>query len=112
MVDERELELRDKGLFRRLSNTIESLKSKYILYVVKEVMLQEMEKPYYENAVNVKEFIDINPHFVVGEGGTGGYHHIENLCIWNNGFYNFNRFNLTTPAIRYGNQKKISVRKK
>lgn len=78
---------------------------KYTLYEVKKVMLQEMEKSYYESASHVKEFIDIHSPVLMGEDGTGGYYHIENLCIWQNGFYNFNRFNLTTPTIRYGMQK-------
>ena len=108
-MEEVDLGLKNKSPFHRLIQTIESLKEKYTLYVVKEVMLREMGKPYYENGVHVREFIDIClPNFVMGEGDSYDYYHIENLCIWQNGFYTFNRFNLTTPAIRYGKQKTIS----
>lgn len=108
-MEEVDLGLKNKNPFHRLIQTIESLKEKYTLYVVKEVMLQEMGKPYYENGAHVQEFIDIYPpNFVMGEGNSYGYYHIENLCIWQNGFYTFNRFNLTTPAIIYRRQKTIS----
>ena len=55
--------LKNRKRFHRLSQIIESLREKYTLYVVKEVMFQEMKKSYYENRVHVQEFIDINSHF-------------------------------------------------
>ncbi len=106
-MEEVDCDLEIRNPFRRISDTIEKIKEKYILIVVKEIMLKEMKKSYYENAENVKEFIDIDTHFVTSEDGAAGYHHIENLCIWRNGFYNFNCFNLTTPGLRFGNQKKM-----
>ncbi len=44
-------------------------------------MLQQMKKTYCENNAHVKEFIDIHSLVLTGEDGTGGYYHIENLCI-------------------------------
>lgn len=86
-MEEVDLGLKNRKPFHRLIQTIESLKEKYTLSMVKEVMLQEMKKAYYENGLHVKEIIDIHPHFVMGEWNSYGYHHIENLCIWQNGFY-------------------------
>ncbi len=106
-MKEMDRELGTRNPFRKIGDTIEKIKEKYVLIVVKEIMLKEMKKSYYENAGNVKEFIDIDTHFVTDEEGNESYHHIENLCIWHNGFYNFNGFNLTTSGLRLGNQKKI-----
>lgn len=74
-------------------------KEKYLLYLVKKIMLNEMQKDYYQNAANVLKFIDIDTHLVKDEEGNVEYQHVENLCIWQNGFYNFNSFNMTVPGM-------------
>lgn len=81
---------------KKIGNSCE----KFTLYVLKDIMLKEMEKPYYNNASHVLEFIDINSHMAFTDDGMM-YHHVENLCIWQNGFYQFYSFNSTTPTMRY-----------
>lgn len=63
-------------------------------------MLEEMKNPWNENASHVKEFIYIDTHDVLDEDGKVSYRHVENLCIWSNGFYEFNSFNFTNPSMR------------
>lgn len=89
-----------------LLKKIEKLQDKHLLYKIKEIMINELRKPYYDNAANILEFIDINTHMVEEEDGRQ-YKHIENLCIWQNGFYQFNSFNLTTPAMRTSKNKNL-----
>lgn len=88
------------NLIDRIGEKIGQSYEKIVLYVVKDVMLKEMKKPYYDNAAHVLKFIDIDSHMVLNEDGTM-YRHVENLCIWQNGFYEFNSFNMTTLAMRY-----------
>lgn len=84
---------------RNLNEKINKLSTKIALYVVKDVMLKEMQKPYYSNLGNIRDNIEIDSHTVFNQDGSY-YYHIENLCIWMNGFYEFNSFNLTTPVSR------------
>lgn len=85
---------------RNLNEKISKLSTKMVLYVVKDIMLKEMRKPYYDNLRNVSEVIDIDSHMVFNNDGSC-YNHVENLCIWQNGFYEFNSFNMTTPMMQY-----------
>lgn len=73
---------------------------KFVLYVLKDIMLKEMKKPYYTNGVHILKFIDIDSHMVFNDDGSC-YEHIENLCIWKNGFYQFNSFNMTKSMMGY-----------
>lgn len=72
---------------------------KFVLYVLKGIMLKEMQSDYYQDFSHVREFIDIDTHLVKDSEGNVKYRNVENLCIWQNGFYNFNSFNMTTPGM-------------
>jgi len=87
-----------------ISNKIDSLMSKVVLSKIKQIIIEEMQSGYYKNGANIKEIIDINTHLMKEFNGGIDYMHVENLVIWQNGFYNFNRFNFTTPTMR---KKKI-----
>lgn len=73
---------------------------KFVLYILKDIMLKEMKNPYYTNGVHVLKFIDIDSHIVFNDDGSC-YEHVENLCIWKNGFYQFNSFNMTKSMMGY-----------
>ncbi len=81
--------------------------NKFIASVFLGVMLEEMKKSYYCDVSNVMQIININSDTVF-EDGKPIYGHVENLCIWQNGFYQFNSFNYTTPSMGKPSQKTIS----
>lgn len=90
---------------RDLDEKINKLSTKIALYVVKDVMLKEMKKDYYQNIHNIKEVIDINTHRMEKFIGGTDYIHVENLCIWQNGFYNLNCFNIRLPKTNNFNEE-------
>lgn len=67
---------------------------KFVLYVLKDIMLKEIKKDYYQDIHNVEGVIDVNSYLMERFVGGIDYMHIENLCIWQNGFYSFNCFNI------------------
>lgn len=71
-------------------------------------MLKEMKKPYYINGTHILKFIDIDSHMIFNDDGSC-YNHVENLCIWQNGFYEFNSFNMTTPMMQYTKSNNFNV---
>lgn len=77
---------------------IEKFKTRRALVAVRQIIIEEIKKDYYQNITNIAEVIDIDthlmPHFLHGID----YMHVENLVIWQNGFYNFNSFNFPIPA--------------
>ena len=77
---------------------IPNLTTKAVLYKIKKIMLEEMNKDYYQNITNIKEVIDIDTHLIKNFNCGIDYMHVENLAIWENGFYNFNKFNFPVPA--------------
>lgn len=81
-----------------LAKEISQSYEKFVLYVLKDIMLKEMQSGYYQNAANVKEFIDIDNHLQLDSNGKE-FNHIENLCIFQNGFYTFNSFNMTISSM-------------
>lgn len=89
-----------KKMKRDLNEKLNKLSTKIVLYVVRDIMLKEMGKPYYDNLGNVSKIIDIDSHMVFNADGSC-YQHVEKLCIWQNGFYEFNSSNMTTPMMRY-----------
>lgn len=68
-------------------------------------MLREMKKDYYQDDHNIKEVIDINIHRMERFLGGIDYMHVENLCIWQNGFYHFNSFNIRLSRINNFNEE-------
>ena len=86
------------GIIFRIGERIDSLISKFALFKIRQIIIEEMKKSYYKDITNIAEVIDIDthlmPHFLHGID----YMHVENLVIWQNGFYNFNRFNFPIPA--------------
>lgn len=90
-----------------LSEKMNQFATKVALYVVKDIMLKEMQKSYYSNVGNILKIIDINSHTVPNHDGSY-YNHIENLCIWQNGFYEFNSFSFSTLASRMARKNNFS----
>ena len=88
-----------RRLKRKLNEKIDKFSGKLALYLIRNIMLREMQNDYYQNASHVREFIDIDSRMVCHEDGSC-YRHVENLCIWQNGFYQFNSFNFTTSSMR------------
>lgn len=98
-----------KNRFSVLENLSEKMKKSYerlVASVFLDAMLKEMGKKYYDNVGNVRKIVDIN-HHVVYEDGKPIYRHVENLCVWWNGFYQFNSFNVTDASMSKPKQKKI-----
>lgn len=89
---------REESLFS-ISEKIENLMSKIALSKIKQIIIKEMQKDYYQNGVNIKEVIDINTHLMENFVCGSDYMHVENLVIWQNGFYNFNCFNFTSSTM-------------
>ena len=75
-----------------------SLKYSMILFKIRQILLKEKEKNYYSDITNISEVIDINTHICHVAYFGVYYIHVENLVIWQNGFYNFNCFNFPIPA--------------
>ena len=75
-----------------------SLKYSMILFKIRQILLKEKEKNYYSDITNISEVIDINTHLMEKFIDGIDYMHVENLVIWQNGFYNFNCFNFPIPA--------------
>ena len=82
-----------------LKKRLENLKTQVVLFKLRQIIIEEMRKDYYQNAGNIQKFIDIDTHLVKDSSGNEEYWHVENLCIWQNGFYNFNSFNMTIPGM-------------
>lgn len=99
LIDEDEEE---KGFFG-IKERIENLKTKRALSKIKDIIINETKNDYYKNMSNISEVVDIDTHLMKGFIAGIDYMHVENLVIWKNGFYNFNRFNFPIPS---------SVRKK
>lgn len=77
----------------KIFDMVSNLTTKVVLYKIKKIMLEEMKKDYYQNITNIKEVIDIDTHLMEKFNLGIDYMHVENLVIWQNGFYNFNKFN-------------------
>lgn len=78
----------------------------FIVYKINKIVHNELKKEYYENVAHVKEIIKIKDELV-----DESYYHIENLVIWQNGFFNFQKFNVTTPSLRKPKSKIIPFKK-
>lgn len=83
---------------QKIEEKIEILKTKRVLSEIKNVIINEMKDDYYKDMTNISEVIDIDTHLMKGFIAGIDYMHVENLVIWRNGFYNFNRFNFPIPA--------------
>ena len=90
------------------------LVEKLLLYKVRLIIANELQSPYYKNAANVQEVIDLEMRNLVNM--TNKYqttYHIKNVMIYKNDFIKFNDFINTIhhfpeiPVERLQKQKKI-----
>ena len=66
---------------------------KLLLYKIKQILVNEMQNPYYKNASNVCEVIDLGTERI--DRFTIKYHtidYVRNMCIYRNGYVQFNSF--------------------
>jgi len=80
-----------------IGERIDSLISKFALFKIRQIIIDEMQKSYYKDITNISEVIDVDTHEMEKFVGGVDYMHVENLIIWKNGFYSFNRFNFPIP---------------
>ena len=76
---------------------IDKIMEKHALYVIRQIILNEYKKDYYENDSNIREIVPIITENRVDKNNRQ-YQYIENFKIYTNGFVIFQRFNLSTPA--------------
>lgn len=82
-----------------IGERIDSFKTKTALSMIKKIIVSEMKKDYYQNGANIREFVDIDTYPVYDYEKNSSHVHIENVCIWQNGFYTFNSFNMMTSSM-------------
>lgn len=86
-------------LWLNISKKIDGIITKIALLELRQIIINEMKKGYYENAANIKEIVDINTYLIKKDSSSLDYLHVENIVYWQNGFYSFNNFTFTSTAI-------------
>lgn len=76
---------------------IDKIIEKHTLYRIRQIIVNEYKKDYYENISNIRELVPIITKNKVDKNNRK-YQHIENLKIYRNGFVIFQKFNLSIPA--------------
>lgn len=75
-----------------MNKTIEKLK----LEKIKEVIIKEQSRNYYDNGANIKEIIELNDCSYIPNRRA---HYVENMLIFNNDMIKFNKFWLSFTGI-------------
>jgi hypothetical protein len=58
---------------------------------MKDILLKEYQKSYYNNGANISEIIDLGSYNVLNND-TERIDRINNMAVYNNGFVVFNNF--------------------
>lgn len=66
--------------------------TKLALYRVKDILINEGNKGYYRNFINIKEDVEIDRETNIDSNGNE-YDSIKNIIFWSNGFYGVNTVN-------------------
>ena len=90
------------------------LLDKLLLYRIQVIMAKELTNPYYKNAGNVREDIDLGTERIDSQTNKYTYtDHVKTMFIYNNGYVQFNDFIRSMSALpevpRVVNQKVKSV---
>ena len=70
-----------------------SISEKLLLYKIRKIIVNEIKNPYYRNAANVREVIDLGTELI--DSMTNKYqtaHHVRNIYIYKNDYVKFNNF--------------------
>ena len=82
---------------------------KFILYKMRDVLIKEMNKGYYQNAANIKEFVPLEGNDEIVDINEDKYIHMNNICYYQNGMVSFNNFYVYFSGISI---PKIAVKRK
>jgi hypothetical protein len=74
-----------------LKEIINETKNKLVLLKMKDILLKEYQKSYYNNGANISEIIDLGSYNVLNND-TERIDRINNMAVYNNGFVVFNNF--------------------
>lgn len=74
---------------------IDKYLTKLALYRVREILVEEGNKGYYRNPINIAEQIEIAREKGIGKNGFE-YDTVKNIVYWSNGFYGVNSVNQFT----------------
>lgn len=66
--------------------------TKLALCRVKDILINESNRGYYRNFINIKENIEIDCETKIDSAGNE-YDSIKNIIFWSNGFYGVNTVN-------------------
>ena len=65
---------------------------KFVLYKMRNILIKEMNRGYYQNAANVKEFVNLEGNDEIIDVNEDKYIHKKNICYYQNGMFTFNDF--------------------